>query len=504
VVIDKQLPLFANIFERTLNKILECVCVSAQNDLSDGGLRFSSICNTAFQLRNTLTLKIPPAVSTIAIAYSGGLDSSVLLHLARKYADIHHVKLFAFHVHHGINADADTWLKHCQDECERLNISFDARYVDVAKHGKNGVEAAARICRYAALGELCRHHQIPVLLTAHHQDDQAETLLLQLLRGCGIAGLSGMDSANVAPALLGSDNIIMARPLLAVSRQELANFAADKEIAFVEDNSNIDSRYARNALRHNIMSLLAEHFPGFQERFTRTAQHAQSAQRILVELASQDLAICQEGDSDSVKVERLRQLSIDRIDNLLRFWFGTRGLSMPSTAWLAELRTQLLEAKDDAQLCVTHQRCHIRRHKGRVFITPKFAVDPSSILPMKFRWNGEGQLHFPAYGGILHFDEVDNGTGIDVEWLRQQSLCIRYREGGERLKPAWNRPTKSLKYHYQSLDIPAWERARLPLVIANNQLLFAAGIGMDCHHLSKETKKSLHFRWVHTSGLSPE
>jgi tRNA(Ile)-lysidine synthase len=491
-VTNKQSALVTHAFEQALHKIWGGVCVFAKEYWAVDGFAFTTASTILPQDESRLALNVSPSpTSAVAVAYSGGLDSSALLHLAYKYAGIHGVKLFAFHVHHGINPEADAWLKHCRDECGRLNIVFEARHVDILEHEKNGVEAAARICRYAALGELCQLHQVPVLLTAHHQDDQAETVLLQLLRGCGVAGLSGMNLVNAAPTLLGNNRVVMARPLLAVSRQELAHFVAVNEIPFVEDTSNIDTRYARNALRHRVMSLLAENFPGFQERFTRTAQHAQSAQKLLVELATQDLDACQKGGW--IDIDLLRQLSTDRIDNLLRYWFGTRGLSMPSTAWLNELRVQLLEAKSDAQLCVTHPDCHIRRYKGRIIITPKFDVDASAILPQPFHWNGEGQIDFPSYNGTLHIEEAEEG--IDSEWLRHQSLWMRYRQGGDRLKPAWNRPTKNLKYHYQSFDIPPWERERLPLVTANDQLLFAAGIGMDCHCLSKETKKSFRFRW---------
>jgi tRNA(Ile)-lysidine synthase len=484
--------LLANTFERTLDKILGCVCISTNGNSKTGISAFPAARTTVAESEMSfVSTSYPSAVSAIAVAYSGGLDSSVLLHLACKYAHSRGIKLFAFHVHHGINSDADAWFKHCKDECDRLNVAFAARYVDIKEHEANGVEAAARICRYAALGEMCSLNKVPLLLTAHHQDDQAETVLLQLLRGCGVAGLSGMDSANVAPRLLRNNSLVMARPLLDVSRHELADFVAINEISFVEDSSNIDPRYARNALRQNVMSLLTENFPGFQDRFVRTAQHMQSAQRLLVELAAQDLMVCQDGEW--IEIDRLRKLSVDRIDNLLRYWFGVRGLNMPSTAWLNELRTQLLDAKIDAQLCVTHQSCHIRRYKGKVFITPKFDVDASTILPKSFRWNGEEQIHFPDYDGILHIEEAEEG--IDADWLRHQHLSIRFRQGGERLKPAWNRPTKSLKYHYQSSDIPAWERERLPLVIACGQLLFAAGIGMDCRHLNRESKKRLRFWW---------
>ncbi len=437
---------------------------------------------------------------SMAIALSGGLDSSALLHLAHGYARDHNLTLFALHVHHGISPNADAWLDHCKASCAALGVTFDARHVTLAK-GKSGVEAAARKLRYAALGEMCQLHDVRLMLTAHHLDDQAETVLLQLLRGSGTAGLSGMDAANSAPALLGNPELVMARPLLPVSREALEEYVQAHGIGYINDESNADARYARNALRLQVMPALAQAFPGFQERFARSAAHAQSAQRMLTELAAQDLALCLV--DDTIDVARLRAMSTDRVQNLLRHWFATRALRMPSTAWLAEMVTQLVEARPDAQLLVTHPDCHIRRHRDRLYITPKLGdlaglrdPDDEGIFVkhgQAFLWQGEREIAFPDYGGTLHFDEAEEG--IDPDWLRGQKLQIDFRKGGERLKPAANRPTRSLKYHYQACNVPAWERTRLPVVTAGAALLFAAGIGMDCHHLAAGPGVRIRLRW---------
>jgi tRNA(Ile)-lysidine synthase len=435
---------------------------------------------------------------SIAIAFSGGLDSSALLHLAHAYAREHGLALFAFHVHHGLSPNADAWLAHCRDSCAALGVTFDERHVTLEK-GKSGIEAAARKLRYAALGAMCAQHGVQLMLTAHHLDDQAETVLLQLLRGSGTAGLSGMDAANSAPELLGNPDLVMARPLLPVSREALEAYVKAYDIAYIDDESNTDPRYARNALRLQVMRALALAFPGFQERFARSAAHAQSAQRMLTELAAQDLAGCLV--DDTIDVAKLRAMSIDRVQNLLRHWFATRSLRMPSTAWLAEMVTQLVEARPDAQLLVTHPDCHIRRHRDRLHITPKLDdlagmrdPDDEGVIvrhAQAFRWQGEREIAFPDYGGALHFDEVEQG--IDPGWLRARALLIDFRKGGEKLKLAENRPTRSLKYHYQACDVPAWERTRLPIVSAGAELLFAAGIGMDCHHVG--AGPGIVFRW---------
>ncbi|MRW84905.1 tRNA lysidine(34) synthetase TilS [Pseudoduganella sp. FT26W] len=433
----------------------------------------------------------------IAVALSGGLDSSALLHLAYAYAQAHGVALYAFHVHHGLSPNADAWLAHCEQACAALGVRFEARRIQLHDQKKSGTEAAARKARYAALGALCHAHQVNLLLTAHHLDDQAETVLLQLLRGSGPAGLSGMDAANAAPDLLNNATLVMARPLLPASRKQLEAYVAQHNISHIHDESNDDPRYARNALRRTVMPALAAHFPGFQERFARSAQHAQSATRLLTELAEQDLTAALDGDT--LDIGQLRTLSQDRSYNLLRHWFATRGYSMPSTAWLSEMLTQLLEAKYDAQLLVTHPDCHVRRYRDRLHLTPKleelegeregqFDDKPGT----DFVWDGEAELAFPAYGGVLHFETAEEG--FDPAWLRSQPLLIEFRRGGERLKLAPNRSTRPVKYHYQALNIPAWERGRLPVVKNAKDLLFAAGIGMDCQHVGSGAGR-VRLRW---------
>lgn len=446
----------------------------------------------------------PTDFPPIAVALSGGLDSMVLLRVAHAYAREHGLALFAFHVHHGLSPNAGAWRDHCAAACAGLGVAFDAREVSVVK-GKSGVEAAARKVRYVALGEMCRVHGVGLLLTAHHLDDQAETVLLQLLRGAGPAGLSGMDAANRAPTLLGDDRLVMARPLLHAARADLEALAQEQGIAWVDDESNSDPRYARNALRHTVMPALSAAFPGFQQRVARSSMHAQAALRVMTEVADQDLNACLDGDA--VDLVKLRTLSLDRITNVLRHWFTLRRLAMPSTAWMDEMIAQLFEARGDAQLLVVHPDCHVRRHRDRLYLVPKLPDlagmrDPDDVgiidrHAQAFRWNGESQLAFPDYGGILHFDVA--GRGFDADWLRAAALEIDFRKGGEKLKLAPNRPSRSLKAHFQASGIPAWERARLPIVSSGFDLLYAAGLGMDCHHVSSGPGR-IALRWESAAG----
>ncbi|NUT59499.1 tRNA lysidine(34) synthetase TilS [Herbaspirillum sp. C9C3] len=425
-----------------------------------------------------------PARDTLAVAFSGGLDSTVLLEVAAQWQREQGASLVALHVHHGLSPHADAWLAHVEDRCARHGITCAHERVQLERVADSGVEEAARLARYAALGRLCRAHGARLLLTAHHLDDQAETVLLQLLRGSGLAGMSGMDQCSTAAALLGDPQTMIARPFLALARAQLEACARAWSLSWIEDESNSDPRYTRNALRHQVMPALAQVFPGYQQRLARAAGHAQGAQVLLREVAQEDLAQCRQ--DDHLRMPALRALSEQRFLNLMRHWFGLRGMRMPSAAWMQEMRTQLLQADVEAQLCVSHPDGEVHRYRDRVFLAPRRRL-PDEGAALSLRWSGQAQVQVPAFYGTLHFDPIAPGDarpGFDAHWLRAQSLLVCGRSGGERIRLAVNRPARSLKQQYQSADVPAWERPYLPLVWAGEALLFAAGVGMDCEHFA--------------------
>lgn len=435
-------------YERALGAILARVCIST----ADAG-----------------TAPRP----TLAVACSGGLDSSVLLDLAHRHAQEAGMHLLALHVHHGLSPSADDWMRHVADECARLGVVLHAVHVQVPRDG-DGVEQGARLRRYRALGDLCRAHGAGLLLTAHHLDDQAETVLLQLLRGAGVAGMGGMETVSTAPALLGDETILLGRPLLGVGRAALEEHARQRGLAWIDDESNADLRFARNALRHEVMPALARHFGGYQRRLARAAEHARAAQRLLDALAAQDLASC--ADGDGIRLQAVMALGRDRAANLMRHWFSLRGMRMPSTAWLDQMLAQVNAARADARVRVVHPDGEVHRHRGRLLLVPRADEAVLDARPVRFRWQGEAELRFQDFGGSLRFSV---GTDAGRAWLAAQDLELRHRGGGETLKPAPGRPTRSLKLHYQALGIPAWQRRALPLVWAGGRLLFAAGIGMN-------------------------
>lgn len=447
--------------------------MTERSSLSGALMRhFSETLNTLFSESGK-----NPSTCGLAVAYSGGLDSSVLLFLTVEYCRSRDIPLRALHVHHGLSPNADAWLTHCESVCQSYGIAFACEKIVVANNQGDGIEASARKGRYLALGRMSAAARVEVVLAAHHQDDQAETLLMQMLRGSGVAGLCGMDRYNLAPMLFGNASLMMMRPLLDASRFELEQFARENQIAYIEDESNEDARYLRNALRHQVMPVLEQISPGFAARMSRTAMHMQAAQNLAEALAEQDLAHCSSEGGTDLDVLRVKDLSAERINNLFRLWLAKFHVRMPSTSRLNEICKQLFEAKSDARITIYHEKLAIHRYQHRICASDRGRESMSNALNVAFRWNGEVALPFPEFHGTLYFRR--DRRGFNPEWLQQQSLCLHLRRGGERLKLAENRSTRDMKSHYQALRIPFWMRQQLPFVSTGSELLYAAGVGMQ-------------------------
>lgn len=416
----------------------------------------------------------------IGIASSGGLDSSVLLHCCAAYASRHPAVVFhAFHVHHGLSPNADDWEAHCRRAAAEGGIAYASAKVALARDDQRGTEEAARTGRYAALGALCRERGIPLLLTAQHRDDQAETFLLQLFRGAGLRGLSGMAAIQAPHPLLGPD-VALGRPLLGWTRAALEACACEAGLAHVDDESNRELRYRRNALRREILPAIGAHFPGAPAAIARSARHLQSAQGLLDDLARIDRDACAApGDPSALDVAALHALSRERVENLLRQWLQSAGIRPPSAARLADLRAQLLDAGPDLHLSFTFGPWQLTRYRGclRLRCVERFDAPP----PCALRWRGEAALAVPAWRGRMVF-EAAQGPGLPRAMLEERTLRVTGRMGGERIRQASGRPSKTLKSLYQEAGIEPWQRARLPLVYAGDDLVFAAGIGIDMRY----------------------
>lgn len=413
-------------------------------------------------LRDTLAAHRP---ARIGIAFSGGADSTALLHAAAALQRRGVVEVVAFHVHHGLAAAADAWLVHARDQATTFGVGFDEEHVVLTRAGAS-IEAEARALRYAALARLCRRHDCGVLMTAHHADDQAESVLLNLARGAGIGGLAATARSRRI------EDVVLMRPLIDLPSSVLREYIDREALCFVDDPSNHDRRYTRNAIRYEVMPALRRIVPTIATRLAQTAMHASTMQGLLDDIGEEDLRRGAASD-DELDVEHLAALSEARAANALRVWIARRGMRAPSSAALREMLDQLLHASPDAQIALLHERQTLRLYRGRVSID---AGGPPRAGFVALTWHGEERLPVPAWHGSLVFTPTFD-RGFEAHALRQGALAIRERRGGERLRMRADGPSRTLKNLYQEAGIATWQRTRLPLVYLDDRLIFAAGIG---------------------------
>lgn len=412
-------------------------------------------------------LRFPRA--KLMLGLSGGLDSVVLLEVLRRLAGPFGFRLSCIHINHGISPNARRWAAFCARRCKRHAIALTVHQVDVAPYRAEGLEAAARRARY----EVYARQKADFIVLAQHLDDQAETVLLQLLRGAGVKGGAAMplvreqDSSRKgkqarAPALL--------RPMLSVSRKEIEAYARANKLKWIEDESNADIRYDRNFLRHRVLPLLGQAFPGYGATLARAAGHLAEASLILDQLAEADAKLA--ASANTLAIAELRRLGVPRAKNLLRWLLVQQGLAAPEADRLQEGLRQLFEAGDDAAVRVALGACELRRYAGYAYLLPL-----QSEVPAAFRrdWDGRRAWPLPELGGVLHFARRQGGG---LACARAQGLSVRLRQGGEKLRLQANASTRSLKNLLQEARMPPWEREHLPLLYCADTLVAVPGLGV--------------------------
>lgn len=414
-----------------------------------------------FQLQDSLAKAVKPG-SILLLGLSGGVDSVSLLHQLMQWRQTFGFHLHAMHVHHGLSPNADYWAGHCQWLCQQYQIPFTITRVAVTNTGA-GLEAAAREARYAALYSYHYQSQAPDwIVTAHHQGDQAETFLLQLFRGAGVKGLSGMPNA--------SENRLL-RPMLIVSKTAILEYARKHQLRWCEDESNQNLQFDRNFMRQQVIPVLKTRYSNLDETLARTANQMAEAQELLVVLAQQDAQNMI--DAGRLNVSGLAHLSDLRFQNVLRYWFECMQLTMPSRKRLVEIANQLRYAKHDAAVRLIHQAHVLLRYDGCAYLYAESALPKFAAFSLC--WEGEESMALPN-GCILHFEQV-NGRGIALKHL-SSPLLIQSRQGGERFKLKHNRPTKPLKQWFQAAKVPPWERDVTPLLYLADQLICVPGMGV--------------------------
>lgn len=278
------------------------------------------------------------------------------------------------------------------------------------------------------------------------------------------------------------------RPLLDVTREEILAYARKKKLKWMEDESNADSRFPRNYLRHEVLPAIARRFPAYRSAIARSARHIAEAHQVLDEVAAADGADCLR--DGILEVAGLRELPAARARNLLRYFIASRGVAMPATGRLDEALRQMLVARRDARVAVELEGAALRRFKGRIHLVRK-ASAPGDVSR---RWRGEAQVPMPELGGMLTMARCV-GSGISLARLRGQPVTIGVRLGGERLQPDCRRPRRSLKNLLQEAGMPLWQRERLPLLFHGRVLVWVPGIGVDCAYQAKSGEPALAPRW---------
>jgi len=419
----------------------------------------------------------------VAVAFSGGVDSTVLAHLlVKQQRKLGSLRLI--HVDHGLQSASGEWSRHCAQLARSWRVPFVALTANISRRKGISPEAAARDARYELLAQAMEPGE--VLATAQHRDDQVETLLLQLFRGAGIAGLAAM------PAITPFGPGFLARPLLEMSRDDIDAVARKARLRWIEDPSNADTRFSRNFLRQRLMPLVREHWPGVDKAIARSATHMAEAGALLNERATHDLAGL--ADGAGLSVSALRALPMSRRRNALRTFIARHGVEMPEASRLKEMSGPLLAARADAQPEVAWSHARIVRRAGRLEIQKAREAD-SEFVAKSWRWHMDRRLIL-EHGAL---ELIDDPAGpIDLAHL-PGTIEVRARRGGERLRPGAKSRMRTLKSLLQDSKISVEERARMPLSFAGEHLIAAGDRWIDATvGATVKSRRRARLRWIRT------
>jgi tRNA(Ile)-lysidine synthase len=391
------------------------------------------------------------------LALSGGLDSRVMLHLCRQAG----IDFRVVHIHHGLQTEADDWNRFCAQLCDDIDAPYVCIHVDAQPKTGESPEEAARIARYRGL--LSQMQPDDVLLTAHHLDDQAETLLLQLMRGAGPAGLAAMPLCKpFGPGW-------HARPMLKVARMALTDYAQLNKLEWLVDPSNSDTSLDRNYIRHRVMPVLAERWSNAAQSLESVAHLQQDAAALQDDLAEIDRQAFADADN-ALYIPSLLGLSRARCLNLLRYWINSTGIEKPRRNILNEIIDSVLPAADDAAPMVMWGLAEVRRYRNRLYLMRALT---HHALDQVYAWDGETPLLFDSLGFELRLEQV-HGEGLLQDTVLR-GLTVRFRQGGENIRPKGRDHSHSLKKLMQEAGIPPWQRNRIPLIYTGNILVCVCG-----------------------------
>ncbi len=416
----------------------------------------------------------------LLVALSGGRDSMALLHGLCVLRHELGVAVRAVHVNHGLATQAFEWERHCVDQCAALNVELSCDRVKVEQTGR-GIEDAARSARYAAFLRAMQPGE--VLCTAHHQNDQAETVLLRLLRGSGVAGLSAMRASRQF------SHGILARPLLGMPEKLIARYARHVGLQWVVDPSNTEQALDRNYLRHTVVPKLEARWPGAVRVLARAAETQTQAHVLLDEVASSDLASLKGGTTRELECAGLRVLKPARLHNVLRYWIAQHGFKVPSQAVIAQA-VAMLDARRDRVPVIQWRGAKLTRYRGMLCLDAPLVPIADTQPAM---WSVETHLRF-AHGEL--WSERVIGGGLAPQWC-EHPLEVRFRTGGERCKPIGRSHSQTLKRLFQEFNVAPWLRSRIPLLYSRGELVCVAGCWVCEGYQTRPGEAGWDVHWRH-------
>lgn len=419
-------------------------------------------------------------VKRYVIGYSGGLDSHVLLQALAQLRGIIPQKLVALHINHGVSGDAPQWAAHCQQVCTNLQIPLQIMAVQVNRQSAS-LENELRERRYQAFVEFLE--ATDMLLLGHHADDQAETVLLRLLRGSGSLGASGMPSSRT----LGHARL--ARPLLEFSRSQLADYAQQEGLDWVEDQSNQNPVFDRNYLRNSLLPMVQARWPAYQKVLTRFAEINRQQSVVIDHFVAPLLTTMVDDEQMSLDLGELRKYPREVQLNLLRGWLVHRQLPTPDYGKLQQIMIQVITAKQDANPRLEWPGAEIRRYANRLYA---FAPLPAHAQNSIYSWRLDQALSQPAMG-ILSACK-NSGMGLRAPQADVQ-ISVRFRQGGERCTPTGRNGSRLLKKLLQEAGLPPWLRDRVPLVYLNDSLAAVGDLWVCEAYAAKEGDQSWLIKW---------
>ena len=396
---------------------------------------------------------------TLWIAFSGGADSTVLLHAAKSAAAISGHKLKAIHVNHQIHDDSHLWSDFCAQQCELISVPLKNITINVDSVAELGVEGAARYARYRAFEQCLGKND--VLFTAHHADDQIETILMQLFRGAGVQGLTGC----AAQRDLGLAKVM--RPFLEVSREQIIDYARQHQLEWLDDPSNESLVHDRNYLRHKVLPLLHERWRGLRETIARSSQWQIESAYLLDRLAGMEMNL--ERLANPLPVKSLKGLELASIKNILRCWIREFDFPMPSAQILNHIVSDVINSAEDAQACVQWQTCECRKYRNNLYLQKQLLPHDAG---QNFVWEIQSPLYIPSLNLELTREQLES-YGVNCD--RFDVVQVKFRQGGETLRPKGRGCQKDLKSLFQEAAVEPWLRDRIPLIYDNDSLVFVWG-----------------------------